>query len=184
MKSIETERLILRKWCKDDYLDMYDYGSDDRVGPNAGWPVHKTIEDSKEIVDMFIDGDEEYAVVLKSESKVIGGVGLHYKKIDKNMQGGNVREIGYVLNPKYWGNEYIPEAVKAVIKYGFEELNLDLIWCGHFDYNFKSKRVIEKCGFNFKFEKIRELPLLDNKEVNELYYNILKEEYFDKIKLM
>lgn len=38
--------------------------------------------------------------------------------------------------------------------------------------------------FNFKFEKIRELPLLDNKEVNELYYNILKEEYFDKIKLM
>ena len=50
--------------------------------------------------------------------------------------------------------------------------------------NFKSKRVIEKCGFNFKFEKIRELPLLDNKEVNELYYNILKEEYFDKIKLM
>ena len=66
----------------------------------------------------------------------------------------------------------------------FEELNLDLIWCGHFDYNFKSKRVIEKCGFNFKFEKIRELPLLDNKEVNELYYNILKEEYFDKIKLM
>lgn len=36
MKSIETERLILRKWCKDDYLDMYDYGSDDRVGPNAG----------------------------------------------------------------------------------------------------------------------------------------------------
>ena len=118
MKSIETERLILRKWCKDDYLDMYDYGSDDRVGPNAGWPVHKTIEDSKEIVDMFIDGDEEYAVVLKSESKVIGGVGLHYKKIDKNMQGGNVREIGYVLNPKYWGNEYIPEAVKALIKYG------------------------------------------------------------------
>ena len=57
--------MILRKWCKDDYLDMYDYASDDRVGPNAGWPVHKSIEDSKAIVDMFITGDEEYAVVLK-----------------------------------------------------------------------------------------------------------------------
>ena len=54
MKIIKTKRLILRKWCKDDYLDMYDYASDDRVGPNAGWPVHKSIEDSKAIVYMFI----------------------------------------------------------------------------------------------------------------------------------
>lgn len=180
MKSIETERLILRQWCKEDYLDMYDYASDDRVGPNAGWPVHKNTEDSKEIVDMFMTGDEEYAVVLKSENKVIGGIGLHYKKIDKNMQGNNAREIGYVLNPKYWGNEYIPEAVKALIKFGFEELNLDLIWCGHFDFNSKSRRVVEKCGFNFKFEKVRKLPLLNDKEVNELYYNISREEYFQK----
>ena len=180
MKIIETKRLILRKWCKDDYLDMYDYGSDDRVGPNAGWPVHKTIEDSKEIVDMFIDGDEEYAVVLKSESKVIGGVGLHYKKIDKNMQGGNVREIGYVLNPKYWGNEYIPEAVKALIKYGFEELNLDLIWCAHYEFNAKSKRVIEKCGFNYQFTRSETLHLLDDKKVTTLYYHLSKQEYFNR----
>ncbi|MEN8075967.1 GNAT family N-acetyltransferase [Clostridioides difficile] len=180
MKSIETERLILRQWCKEDYLDMYDYASDDRVGPNAGWPVHKNIDDSKEIVDMFMTGDEEYAVVLKSENKVIGGIGLHYRKIDKNMKGNNAREIGYVLNPKYWGNEYIPEAVKALIKFGFEELNLDLVWCGHFDFNSKSRRVVEKCGFNFKFEKVRKLPLLNDKEVNELYYNISREEYFQK----
>lgn len=180
MKRIETERLILRKWCKGDYLDMYDYGSDDRVGPNAGWLVHKTIEDSKEIVNMFIDDDEEYAVVLKSENKVIGGVGLHYKNIDENIKGGNAREIGYVLNPRYWGNEYIPEAVRALIKFGFEELDLDLIWCGHFDFNDKSRRVVEKCGFNFKFEKVRELSLLNNKKVNELYYNISKSEYFNK----
>ena len=158
MKIIETKRLILRKWCKDDYLDMYDYASDDRVGPNAGWPVHKSIEDSKAIVDMFITGDEEYAVVLKKENKVIGGVGLHYKKIDKD----------------------IPEAVKELIKFCFEELNLDLVWCGHFDFNSKSRRVIEKCGFNFKFEKNRELPLLNNKKVNELYYNISREEYLKK----
>ena len=96
------------------------------------------------------------------------------------MKDGNVREIGYVLNPRYWGSEYIPEAVRALIKFGFEELDLDLIWCGHFDFNDKSRRVIEKCGFNFKFEKDRKLPLLNNKEVNELYYNISKSEYFNK----
>lgn len=180
MKSIETKRLILRKWEKDDYLDMNEYAIDSRVGPNAGWPAHKSLEDSKEIVERFMSGDDEYAVVLKSENKVIGGVGLYYRSPDKNVKGENSREIGYVLNPKYWGKEYIPEAVKALIKFGFEELNLDLIWCGHFDFNDKSRRVIEKCEFKFRFKEVRELPLLNNKRVTELYYNISKKDYFNK----
>ena len=57
-------------------------------------------------------------------------------------------------------------------------MNLDLIWCGHFDYNIKSKRVVEKCGFNYKFNCDKVLELLDDKIVNELFYNILKSEYY------
>ena len=56
---------------------------------------------------------------------------------------------------------------------------MDLIWCGHFDFNSKSKRVIEKCGFKYRFQKIEKLKLLDNKEVTTLYYNIFKSEYTD-----
>lgn len=56
-------------------------------------------------------------------------------------------------------------------------MNLDLIWCVHFDFNERSKRVIEKCGFNFKYRKEKKLTLLDNKEVIALFYNISKEEY-------
>ena len=47
----------------------------------------------------------------------------------------------------------------------------------HFDFNERSKRVIEKCGFNFKYRKEKKLTLLDNKEVIALFYNISKEEY-------
>lgn len=180
METLETDRLILRNWREDDYLDLFEYAGDDRVGPDAGWPVHKDAEESKSIIKIFIENNESYAIVLKSENKVIGGIGMHNRTPDESLEKLNQREIGYVLNPKYWGNGYVPEAVKLLIKYGFEDLNLDLIWCGHYDFNFKSKRVVEKCGFNYKFNRNVSLKLLNSKVVNELFYNIFRDEYFSK----
>jgi RimJ/RimL family protein N-acetyltransferase len=68
-----------------------------------------------------------------------------------------------------------------LIKYGFDELNLDLIWCGHYDSNLKSKRVVEKCKFKYRFQKDEKLRLLDNKEVTTLYYNIFRADYLNGI---
>ncbi|MBW9154240.1 GNAT family N-acetyltransferase [Clostridium estertheticum] len=179
METLVTNRLILREWKESDSADLYEYAKSELVGPSAGWPSHKNEEDSKGIIRMFIENNETYAVVLKSENKVIGGIGLHNRKPDDSLSDLKQKEIGYVLNPKYWGNGFIPEAVNYLIKYGFNELNLDLIWCGHFDFNSKSKRVIEKCGFKYRFQKTERLKLLDNKEVTTLYYNIFKSEYTD-----
>jgi len=177
MKTLETERLILRPWKESDYKDLFEYASNSLVGPNAGWKPHKNEEESKEIITMFIENKEVYAIELKSEGKVIGGIGMHKRIPDEELEHLNQREIGYVLNPKYWGKGYIPEAVNYLIKYGFEELKLDLLWCGHYDFNDKSKRVNEKCGFKYKFNRNQTIKLLDNKEVNTLYYNITKEDY-------
>lgn len=177
MKNLETNRLILRNWRESDYLDLFEYASDSRVGPNAGWPVHKSEEESKAIIKMFIEDNDSYAIILKAEDKVIGGIGLHNRTPDEALKDLKQRELGYVLSPKYWGNEYVPEAAKAVIKYGFEEMNLELIWCGHYDFNSRSKRVVEKCGFNYKFNKDITLERLNNNVVNELFYNISKSEY-------
>ncbi|MBU3202134.1 GNAT family N-acetyltransferase [Clostridium estertheticum] len=179
METLVTNRLILREWKESDSADLYEYAKSELVGPSAGWPPHKNEEESKGIIRMFIENNETYAVVLKSENKVIGGIGLHNRKPDDSLSDLKQKEIGYVLNPKYWGNGFIPEAVNYLIRYGFNELNLDLIWCGHFDFNSKSKRVIEKCGFKYRFQKTEKLKLLDNKEVTTLYYNIFKSEYTD-----
>ncbi len=177
MEILNTDRLILREWKEADSKDLYEYAKSELVGPNAGWPPHKNEEESKEIIRMFIENNETYAIVLKSENKVIGGIGLHNRKPDDSLSHLKQKEIGYVLNPKYWGNGFVPEAVNCLIKYGFNELNLDLIWCAHYDFNSNSKRVIEKCAFNYRFQKNDILKLLDNKEVITLYYNILKSEY-------
>lgn len=177
METIFTDRLILRPWRLDDSSDLYEYAQSELVGPNAGWKPHKSEEESKEIINMFITNNDSYAIVLKEENKVIGGIGLHNRKPDVSLEDLEQREIGYVLNPKYWGNGYVPEAVRELLKYGFEKMNLDLIWCGHYDFNNKSKRVNEKCGFKYKFTRKENLERLDNIEVNVLYYNILKDEY-------
>ena len=183
MKILTTTRLILREWKENDSTNLYEYAKSELVGPNAGWPPHKNEEESKEIIKMFIEDNDTYAVVLESENKVIGSIGLHNRKPDDSLADLNQKEIGYVLNPKYWGNGFIPEAVNCLIKYGFNELNLDLIWCGHYDFNHNSKRVIEKCGFRYRFQKTEKLKLLDNKKVTTLYYSILKFEYLKQLSL-
>ena len=181
MKTLITDRLKLRQWQENDSSDLHEFAKSELVGPNAGWPAHKDEEKSREIIKMFIQSNDTYAIVLKSENKVIGSIGIHDRKPDITLSDLIQKEIGYVLNPKYWGNEFIPEAVNRLIKYGFDELNLDLIWCGHYDYNNNSKRVIEKCGFNYKIQKTKRIELLDNKEFTTLYYNIFKHEYYNKL---
>ena len=59
------------------------------------------------------------------------------------------REIGYALSKSCWGQGLMPEAVRAVIAYLFDEVGLDFITVGHFDWNSQSARVIEKCGFRY-----------------------------------
>ena len=57
--------------------------------------------------------------------------------------------MGYILSKEYWGRGLMPEAVKAVIHYCFQVLGYDYVTCGHFQRNSQSRRVIEKCGFQF-----------------------------------
>lgn len=148
MKTLETDRLRLRDWQLTDVVDMYEYAKDERVGPNAGSPVHPSEEVSQEIIESFIEDQTVFAIELKSEKKVIGSIGIDHRKPFKEWIHLNQREMGYVLNPTYWGHGLMPEAAKRVIEHAFEELDLDVLWCGHYSDNHHSKRVIDKCGFD------------------------------------
>lgn len=177
MKALDTKRILLREWNESDYMDLHDYGINELVGPNAGWKPHKDIEETKTILEMFMKQKTVYAIEYKENRKVIGGIGLHERFPDDSKKHLYQREIGFVLNPDYWGKNIMPEAVERLIKYGFEELNLDLIWCGHYEENSNSKRVNEKCGFKFRFVKDEIVKLLDNKKVKTHYYSMTKDEY-------
>ena len=146
---LTTDRLTLRPWRESDLNDFYEYASVDGVGQMAGWNPHRNLEESKAILSSFIRHKKTFA--LEYQEKVIGSLGIeecseeNYPELDA-LQG---REIGYVLSKAYWGRGLMPEAVKAVIAWLFEEEKLDFIIVGHFDWNSQSRRVIEKCGFRF-----------------------------------
>lgn len=149
-KVLETKRLILREFKENDLTDFYEYASVDGVGEMAGWSHHENIETTKEILNSFIKDNKVFAIVYKENNKVIGSLGVEKygmeDKLDefKNLYG---REIGYVLSKDYWGKGLMPEAVKCVINYLFDECNLDFIICGYYLFNNQSKKVQEKCGF-------------------------------------
>lgn len=154
---IETDRLILRYWCQEDLEDFYEYAHVDGVGQMAGWQPHESIGKTQAILDGFIREKKTFALELKENGRVIGSLGLEARDEDlailEELQG---REIGYVLSKNYWGRGLMPEAVKAVIDYCFSVLGFDYLLCGHYDWNRQSRRVIEKCGFQFMKEVTHE----------------------------
>lgn len=148
---IATDRLILRAWKETDLIDFFEYACVDGVGEMAGWKHHETIEESRRILHNFIAEKNVFAIVFKDNNKVIGSIGLHNSWANNDPEYNNIKlkEIGYVLSKNYWGRGLIPEAVKEVIKFCFDKLDLDALTIGHFSTNMQSKRVIEKCGFKF-----------------------------------
>ena len=66
--KIETNRLILRKWEESDAESLYKYAKDEAIGPIAGWPPHKSVEESLEIIRTVFNSDECYAVCLKEDN--------------------------------------------------------------------------------------------------------------------
>lgn len=146
---LETERLIMRPWTETDAESLYKYAKHPEVGPIAGWPVHTSVENSREIIKDVLLAPETYAVVLKQTGEPIGSVGIMIGRKSNIQIGEDEGEIGYWIGVPYWGQGMIPEAVRELMRYGFEELKLTAIWCGYFDGNEKSRRVQEKCGFRY-----------------------------------
>ena len=160
--TLQTDRLILRPWTWDDLDDFYAYASVDGVGQMAGWNPHRSPDESREILAKFIEHGNVFAIEHREDRRVIGSLGLHTTRWEYLPQKENpyadlrTVEIGYVLSKTYWGQGLMPEAVNTVIHWLFNEEQLDFIIVGHFDHNIRSKRVIEKCGFQYlkttKFE--------------------------------
>ena len=73
---LETNRLILRPWDESDAEALFEYASDPRVGPRAGWPAHTCVEDSRRAIREVLSVPENYAVCLKADNRAIGCVGL------------------------------------------------------------------------------------------------------------
>lgn len=175
---LETKHLILRPWKEEDAEELYKYACDPDVGPSAGWPVHTSVENSREIIKGVLSAEGTFAVVLKETGLPVGSIGI--------MQNANIpttekeREIGYWIGKPYWGQGIIPEAVRECLRCCFEELHCERVWCGYYEGNEKSHRVQEKCGFRYHHTvKDKPCPLVN--EVRREYVSVLEREEWEKL---
>ena len=175
MSILETERLLLRPWLFTDLDNLYEYSKDERVGPMAGWEPHANKNEAIKALEQYITQEYHWAIVLKTENKVIGAIKLNP---DNNRGKYYAKAISFVLSPIYWGKGIMTEAVKRVIRYSFDELKIDLLSAFHYSENLRSKRVIEKCGFEYEITLYQSSKRYDDKVMDMVCYCILKDNYY------
>lgn len=180
-KTLYTDRLILRPWTLEDAENLYKYASNPDVGPIAGWPPHKSVEESRNVIENVLNGDECFAICLKEDNQAIGAIGLNLNGHTDMTERDDECELGYWLGKPFWGNGFMPEAAKELFRHAFEDLGMTTVWCGYYDGNNKSKRVQEKCGFTYyRTTKDLEVPLMN--EVRVGHTSIMTKEQWLKLK--
>ena len=105
---------------KTNAIDLFQYASNPEVGPIAGWPVHTSVENSKEIIKSVFSSPKTYAVVLKETMQPVGSIGLMIGSVSSIDIPDNEGEIGYWVEVLYWGQGLIPEAVHEIVRHVFK----------------------------------------------------------------
>lgn len=143
--TIKTERLELRAYEVGDIAELVSLIGAREVAANlARVPYPYTEQDARNFIGSIKQTPEEarFAVVLGSDRRLIGGIGL---RIDS---AHSRAELGYWLGASYWGQGYATEAAHAVMQYGFHTLGLNRIWASVFEGNAVSARVLKKVGMS------------------------------------
>lgn len=146
---LETKRLILRSWKKEDGERVHELAKDPHVGPPCGWSPHKNLRESKAVLREILMNDYTFAILLKETQEVIGNISLMPYSESRFAQNEKQAEVGFWLGYPYWGKGYMAEACIRLVEYGFKEKKLEKIWCAHNLDNYNSMRVQQKSGFVF-----------------------------------
>ena len=166
---LETKRLILRRWEESDAENLYEYAKDPDVGPIAGWPPHKSVAESLDVIRNVFNGAEAYAICLRSDGKAIGAIELKLNGHTDLTERDDECELGYWLGKPFWGKGIMPEAAREILRHAFEDIGMQKVWCAYYDGNTKSKRVQEKCGFRYQWTtKDVDVPLMHEKRTGHV----------------
>ena len=138
IRIAETERLVLRRYKKEDLQDLFEYLSDKEVVEYEPYrPL--TLDETRENLQWRIGTDEMIAVELKNSHKMIGNVYMGKREFE-------ALEIGYVFNRNYWGNGYAAESCKALIQQAFTN-GIHRIYAECDPCNKNSWKLLEALGF-------------------------------------
>lgn len=173
--KLETKRLVLRKPRKSDANDLVEGLDNLKV---SKWVSSVPYPYKKKDAMWFINdckkkGNYAFSIELKSERKVVGGIGLHgYKEFD------GIAEIGFWVNEKYWRQGIVKEAAIALIDFGFKKLKLRRIVQKAYTRNKASNSVAKKFGYKFEGKERKSVKAKSTGKIHDCnVYSMLKNEW-------
>jgi ribosomal-protein-alanine N-acetyltransferase len=170
--TIDTARLRLRPYTKADVPQLVALVGAREVAATTLRISHPyTKEDAREFLALTKDPDKIWlAITLRRDGRQIGGIGLRVERVHQHA------ELGYWLGVPYWGKGYATEAAQAMLRFGFEALQLHRIFASHFKHNPASGRILEKVGMRYEGCQREHLCKWDQFVDSELY-GILRQEW-------
>lgn len=150
-QNIETPRLLLRRFTMEDAEEMYkNWASDPEVTRFLTWPTHTDVDVTRNVLkdwtSRYADGGYfNWALEHKETGKLIGNISA--AQLDEKTEAAT---IGYCMSKAFWGQGLMPEALKAVMDYLFDVVELNRIAARHDFNNPKSGRVMEKAGMKLE----------------------------------
>lgn len=169
---LQTDRLTLRPYSEADIPELLPLIGTREVAATTLRIAHPyTEQDAKAFLELAKDPDKLWlAIVLRSDGRQIGGMGLRIDQQHKHA------ELGYWLGVAYWGSGYATEAAREMVRYGFEDLDLHRIFATHFKHNPASGRILKKIGMRYEGCQ-REHLLKWAQFVDSEMYGILRPEW-------
>lgn len=176
-QRIETDRLILRRYVIEDAEAMYkNWASDSEVTKFLTWQPHSSVEVSRGIIENWLKeySDEKYyqwAIVLKANgNEPIGDISVVQMKEDISMV-----HIGYCLGRAWWRRGIMSEALKAVMDFMFDTVEVNRVESRHDPMNPNSGKVMQKCGMKYE-GTLRSADRNNQGICDACYYALLRSE--------
>ena len=184
---IETKRLILRPFTKDDANDVFEYLNEPLVNCFACMKVNSIDEATKVVLDKAKDDKFEFAIVLKENNKVIGEINAVSETAAPDKENAILDTFSpcWMINKEYHGNGYAYEAAYAFFNYLFTEKGARRIYAYTEDYNISSQKLCEKLGMRREGLFKEFVTFINDEDGNPIYentlqYAILKKEWEQK----
>jgi Acetyltransferases, including N-acetylases of ribosomal proteins len=176
-QQLETDRLILRRFVIEDAAAMYrNWASDAEVTKFLTWPAHANLEGTQYVIKEWIDSyiDEtfyQWAIVLKENGEEpIGSISVVDRKENVSMA-----HVGYCIGRKWWHQGVMSEALKAVMDFLFDIVDVNRIEARHDPRNPNSGGVMKKCGMQYE-GTLRSSDWNNQGVCDACYYALLKSE--------
>lgn len=184
MKRLETQRVILRDFKIKDAKQAYEnWASVGELAEVSDFKEHESMEETKQMIQMGMGQENEdwytWAIELKETQEVIGFIRV-YEESKKNKNC----KIRWMLGYNWWNKGYTEEALKEVIKYTFEQKDINIIICDFMEnIEYRVRKTLEQIGMTKEATlKQRRYDSKTGKFLNEIIYSITKQEYKEMTK--